>query len=376
MSELQIGLLVIGVVTIAAVIAYNKIQDLKYRRLAEKNFASSHEDALLEPAEKSAQPMTVAHAADEFEEPSPTTIQKARIEPTMADDSAPSNNDIADSDAVIPTSVGDEYEAIFCTARMSGSNLLNTAQLAEAFDAVRQAFSKPCRLLAWNRARQGWIDAKDGGADTYHFSAGIQLVDRQGAISVDELAHFQASATGFADEFKLGMEPVDLSEPQERARKIDDFCCDVDIQIVLHLVSADKPFAGTKIRAIAEADGFQADSDGLFKRFDDEGRCLYTLANGEGGVFMLDTMKDSTSSSISLQFDLPRVPGGIVTFDHFCSAASRFSTTLGARLVDDNRVEIGAGALKSIREQVGQVQARMSAAGFPPGSPIALRLFS
>ena len=55
MSELQIGLLIIGVVTVAAVIAYNKIQDLKYRRLAEKNFASSHEDALLEPAEKSAQ---------------------------------------------------------------------------------------------------------------------------------------------------------------------------------------------------------------------------------------------------------------------------------------------------------------------------------
>ena len=55
MSDLQIGLLIIGIVTIAAVIAYNKIQDLRFRKLAEKNFASSHEDALLQPAEKSGQ---------------------------------------------------------------------------------------------------------------------------------------------------------------------------------------------------------------------------------------------------------------------------------------------------------------------------------
>jgi FtsZ-interacting cell division protein ZipA len=373
MSELQIGLLVIGVVTIAAVIAYNKILDLKYRRLAEKNFASSHDDALLEPADMPAKPIAVAHALDELEPVAQTRVEPARIEPTLADDTA---RDIADPDDALPRSAGDEFEAIFWTARMSGSNPLNAAQLAEAFDAVRQAFSKPSRLLAWNRATQGWNDAKEGGADTYHFAAGIQLVDRQGAISVDELAKFQASTAGFADEFKLGMEPVDLAEPQERARKIDDFCCDVDIQIVLHLVSADKPFAGSKIRAIAEADGFRADSSGLFKRFDEDGHCLYTLANEEGGVFILDTMKDTTSSSISLHFDLPRAPGGIATFDHFCSAASRFAMTLGARLVDDNRVEIGAGALKSIREQVGQVQARMSAAGYPPGSPVALSLFS
>ena len=259
---------------------------------------------------------------------------------------------------------------------MAGGQLISTAAVTEKFSAAHQGFSKYSRLLAWNPATQAWMGIDGADFQAIHFRAGIQLVDRQGAIDAAELARFQTSALAFAGECGLVAEGNDALEPQERARKIDDFCCDVDIQIVLHLVSRDKPFAGTKIRAIAEAEGFEFDGSGLFKRFDEAGNCLFSLSNGEGGLFRLDTIKDTTSGSISLQFDLPRVPGGIASFDQFCALASRFSTALGASLVDDNRVEIGSGALKSIRDQVGQVQARMSMAGFPAGSPVALRLFS
>lgn len=373
MSDLQIGLLIIGVVTIAAVIAYNKIQDLKFRKLAEKNFASSLDDALLESAEKPG-PLTAAASADDFDEA--VQAEPPRIEPTLADEPAQSSVDLPNSGTAAPASVGDAFDAIFWDINMTGSQSIKSANAAEAFNDVRHGFSKSSRLLAWSPSEQIWVDAAGADILATHFRAGIQLVDRRGPIDASELARFQKSAVGFAGDSGLVAEAVDAIEPQERARKIDDFCCDVDIQIVLHLVSRDKPFAGTKIRAMAEADGFEIDDTGVFKRFDETGNCVYSLSNGEGSTFGIDTMKDMTSSSISLQFDLPSVPGGLASFDQFCAVASRFSVTLGASLVDDNRVEIGAGALKSIRDQVGQVQARMSAAGFPPGSPVALRLFS
>ncbi len=47
MSELQIGLLVVGAVVVAAVFLYNKWQERRYRREAEAGFASQREDVLM-----------------------------------------------------------------------------------------------------------------------------------------------------------------------------------------------------------------------------------------------------------------------------------------------------------------------------------------
>ena len=47
MSELQVGLLGVGAVIVAAVFLYNKWQERRYRRQAEVGFASRHEDVLM-----------------------------------------------------------------------------------------------------------------------------------------------------------------------------------------------------------------------------------------------------------------------------------------------------------------------------------------
>src|SRR2546425_12914749 len=47
MSELQVGLLGVGAVVVAAVFLYNKWQERRYRREAEAGFASQREDVLM-----------------------------------------------------------------------------------------------------------------------------------------------------------------------------------------------------------------------------------------------------------------------------------------------------------------------------------------
>jgi hypothetical protein len=50
MSDLQLGLLVIGAVAVVAVVAYNRLQERRIRRDAQQAFGSTHKDALLDEA--------------------------------------------------------------------------------------------------------------------------------------------------------------------------------------------------------------------------------------------------------------------------------------------------------------------------------------
>ncbi len=47
MTELQLGLLAIGAVVVAGVFAYNRMQERRAQREAQRSFASGHEDVLL-----------------------------------------------------------------------------------------------------------------------------------------------------------------------------------------------------------------------------------------------------------------------------------------------------------------------------------------
>src|SRR5512132_4276731 len=65
MSELQTGLLAIGALVIAGVLVYNRVQERRAKRDAERAFGSGHDDILLQPtgARHGAEP-AAEHAGD------------------------------------------------------------------------------------------------------------------------------------------------------------------------------------------------------------------------------------------------------------------------------------------------------------------------
>jgi len=96
-SDLQLGLLGIGVIVVVAVIAYNKWQEIKLRRRAEAAFASGHRDVLfgeraeaVEGAQKAAAwtPAREVNATDRVEH----TLGDAGIgvTPVVPDEASPS----------------------------------------------------------------------------------------------------------------------------------------------------------------------------------------------------------------------------------------------------------------------------------------------
>ena len=77
MTDLQLGLLLIGAAAVAGVLVYNRVQERGVRRQAERSFGSQHADVLLD------QPVA-AHGAEMDSEYSGKTPQEAPRPSTRA----------------------------------------------------------------------------------------------------------------------------------------------------------------------------------------------------------------------------------------------------------------------------------------------------
>lgn len=269
--------------------------------------------------------------------------------------------------------------------------VIEAADPASAADLLRSAgpalarVRKPVRWFGREERSGEWEGLQDalphGGreqpAGEYRrLHIGLQLVDRRGPVSDAELAVFQRAMQDLADGLVAVVELAPAQPALVAAASLDAFCADVDIQIGLNVVSQGNAFAGSKLRALAEAAGMALDGDGRFVRRDDDGVILFSLCNQESGGFSAEAMKSLTTHGITFVLDVPRVAHGDRVFAQMLEQARRFAATLQGVLVDDNRRPLAEGTLDPIRRAIAQSQSAMAARQIPAGCPLALRLFS
>lgn len=354
MTELQLGLLAIGTAVVVAVIAYNKWQELQYRKRAESGFRSSREDVLLQPGNSA---RTAAG--------SPGRAEGERIEPVLEsfrrDDRRAGEPRLADAlDYIVTLEAAD--------------GLAGDAILA-ATDVALARCSKAVLWEGYNDGGGAWEPLRaDLGYSAVR--AGLQLVDRRGVASAEEVASFGAAMQEAAAALGASVSVPDAGVALARAADLDRFCAEVDIQIALNLLSAGAPFSGSRIRSLVEAAGLALEADGKYRRRDQAGRQIYELGNLDPAPFAADTIADSTTPGLTAEFDVPRAPGGESAFGEFGDFTRRLAQSLGASIVDDNRKLVGAAAFDAIRSQLRAVYRSMEARGIAAGGPLALRLFS
>jgi len=347
MSELQLGLLGIGALVVAGVLIYNKLQEARLRRQSEAAFGSRHDDVLLRGKAASRRP-----AAAE------------RIEPTL---SAPPG----------------ESAVAACTLDPGIDFIVNLdTQVAVAGEAISTAIvdslSSPAKAVGWegyNRQTASWEPLAASG-EYGRLRAGLQLADRKGAASEQDLSDFSVMVQAVAEAIAATTSSADPAGALQQAQKLDALCADVDVQIGLNLAARSGTIAGTRIRALAEAHGLRLEEDGRFCRRDESGLELYSLCNSEPQAFSAEAMKTLTTKGMTLLFDVARVPGGLATFDRFVEFVRALADALSAGIVDDNRQPLDDGGLRKIRDQLQALYAGMEQEGIPAGSPLALRLFS
>ena len=389
MSDLQINLIVIGIVIIGGVVFYNWMQQRRYQRNTEKAFKNKYEDVLLE-AEKTTEVERVEPQLNtEVERVEPQLNKEVtgdfRVEPSIKEkeivesDSKPeqkhlnTTNEPARPVKVYSNGVVDYVVSIQSETPVTVSDLAEILQR-------KVGFGKPVRWFGQKNAGAFWEEItmeSDPDSDYTGLRACLQLADRSGPVSEVSLSEFRDMVQNFAELINAVADTPDIGEAYSQAVLLDQFCAEVDVMIGINVISKDGgAFTGTKIRALAEASGFKLDGGGVFNFREGNDDAKFTLNNYESTPFLPDNIRTLTTNGVTFLFDVPRIKNGERVFDQMTHLSRIFATTLGGTMVDDNQVPLSDSGIDRIKHKLNGIQAVMKSRDFPAGGEIALRLFA
>ncbi len=366
MSDLQIALTAVGALVIACVIAYNRIQETRFRRRAQESFNGDHGDALLDPLsvnrEDRIEPL-LTPAPVQAEEPAAAEDASAgRVEPSGVPAAAAAEGTREESTPI-------EYAAV-----VTSGNSLQRSALRQLLEAL-EGSGRRAQIMATVGDGE-WIPLANASDGISQIRIALQLADRRGHATEDDLAAFLGLVTQWARGVGATVRAPDFKPYLESARDLDQFCADVDVVVGLNVVPASgEPFSGTKLHSCAEAAGFRLEN-GTFRLEDAEGNRLFSLESQHGEPFDLDRLETAMINGVTLLLDVPRLEHGVKVFDQMVDAGTRLASALAGTLVDDNDTPVTEPGLEQIRAQLRGIYAAMDAKGIPAGSRVALRLFS
>jgi FtsZ-interacting cell division protein ZipA len=360
MSELQIWLLVLGVLVIAAVIAYNRYQEVRFRRRAEAAFAAEQADALMErPALERIEPQFQSDAGEE-----PADAAEARREP----------RGVAVGPGLEPAP---QVDRISYSAELHAGDGPIPATALQAFLGALDSAARRVRLEGRDDTHATWsvLDPAKPAA-VRHVRVSLQLADRRGPLTSADMALFQSALARCAASIPANADIPEAEPFLARARELDAFCADVDVAVGINIVAPrGRPFTGTRLRSVSEAAGFRL-VNGAFAYPDGAGGTRFTLEHQEQKRFTPESLRAQQIAAVTLVLDVPRLSDGVQAFDQMVDVGRQVAAALGGTLVDDNNQPVSEPGLEQIRNQLRGIYGAMQAHGIPPGSPLALRLFS
>jgi FtsZ-interacting cell division protein ZipA len=408
MNELQIALAVIGGVVVVGILAYNRIQERRYRKQAEATFRSLEQDPLMKTTrEEGAQTSWATrqrvepglrdpqfgedfdgldHAADLHEPlfvdepqdvhaavPRVSVQEGVKIAPRTSSHEKPAR-EVISLGPVPPYSPHEQ--PIEYRIQIKGEGI----QAGIFSDAVTQskALGKALRWVGYPTRGEGWEELRLWSDAQYReIMVTMQLADRNGSVSEQDLTSLCSMVRDAAQSSGLKVTCEDFDAALERARVLDLFCVDVDVLIGVNVVArGEESLPMRHVRSAAEIAGMVLAPDGTFQLQDRRGEILFSLCNHESTPFTPEDMDNFSSRGVTLLFDVPRVPDGLKIFDNMIALGRKLAHEVGGLLVDDNLRPLTDTGIERIRHQLAQIYGRMETKGIPPGSDLALRLFS
>ena len=419
----MIYFIVLALVAILAVVAYNMYQESQYRKQVREQFGHSDKDALLGSktdnvregrqasggkglmSRKAAKPQQNAAMRNLQEQDALFAARVAQAAATKPEVEIAVEDDFTD-EPVKHTTIGlnnemtTQTEDIFAavSAPDAGRTLVSLDELVQielpwfdprfdylAYIALTEAQELHALPRLSNRHRFQIIgctmddrfQVAEPIPSVYYqgFVVGLQAVSRNGLATQEELQQFNQQVDTFAQLMGGKVLHTDLAAFTEVAQALDTFCARVDQTIAIHLVSHSN-ISGVELRASVENLGFVLGEDGAFHYTGQTGSPMFAIHSLTGDAFTNALLDNQSYKGFSMLLDIPHAPAGEKTFDLFMDLAVRLSGQLGLDLVNDKMEEVSTQWLKDIRNYVLARQEEMVKVGIKPGSKQALRLFS
>jgi ZipA, C-terminal FtsZ-binding domain len=405
-SDFQLALGGAAVALVVGVLIYNRWQESKYKRRAERAFQTDHPDVLIDGARPAADaPRTAervepklgslagvapAASAPKVAAAVPVSAPVAATQRAAPAASARFANDDFDDLADLPPL--DEFDrpkpeeakshaAPQLTAEIDSLALIlaDAPLTPDQYQPVVNHSRAMGKGVRWEGLVGGlWQAISPGTTDGFReLRAGMQLADRGGAADAKLLGQFDELVIQFAKSVGAVSQREDVGAAVLRAKAVDEFCADTDVEIAVNVIGrSGTTFAVTKVRGLAEAKGMMPVDSGEYVMRDELGRHLFTLRNFDPAEPPGIKRASGYIAGLTFALDVPRTLNPARVFPQMFTLCEQFAEILQGDVVDDNRRPLTANGRKVIADTVSHIATQMETRGVEPGSPAALRLYA
>lgn len=276
MTDLTIGLLLIGALAVAGVLVYNRVQERSAQRDAGRAFGSRHADALLDES-------------------------GPRREPTLTK-ASPTQENLPD-------------ERVDYVIDLKLPRPIAATVVLEGWSALEHRFAR--RVLLAGRDGTAWRRVVAGDqANLDALRAGLQLVSRAGVVSDAELIEFRSEVETLAARLGATLSAPEMRQALEAARELDRTCADSDIQVALHVVgkSINPELGEQPFQVVRREDGVTLVLDvaltpDLGRSYEAMARTGRSLADSQGGRLVDDrgnALDERSLAAIGAQLEAVR----------------------------------------------------------------------
>jgi hypothetical protein len=364
MSELQIGLIALGVLLILLVLGFNWWQDRRAHSRMQARFPVAGQDPLFGEEQEGASSK-------------PPVAEATRREPGMGGvqpESAVTQENTPAAVAAAPVVEADDAEepdaACEVVIEIHFNEPVTGSKLSSAVQGLKLIGQKPVRIFA--STDRGRHRARLKADESYSaLQIAVLLANRSGPLTAIEWSQAWAKAQDIADRFDSTIEGPDQQVVIERANKLDAFCATLDAQVGLTLV-LESPRSAGELIAVARELGFVTGNDS-FVWLAEDGSTRFTLSRGDAANFSNET---ALVDRLVLLLDVPRSTEDPRAFGRMVDVGRSLAERIQAQLVDDQGKVVVDAMAASIDEQLQVLFTQLDQAGMPAGSERALRVFA
>ncbi len=256
-----------------------------------------------------------------------------------------------------------------------------SAELAlQAMPGTRRIGSKPL-LIEGLDADSGTWEPLSLGHRYGELQAGVQLVNRSGALNEIEYSDFVQKVQAYADAVGANADLPDMLEVVARARELDAQTNPLDAVLSVVLRANTVAWSVAYVQQIAARHGFVKGGvpGRLVLPSAEEGAPPLLVLSVDAQAALAALGEDPQASAVrscTLTLDVPQSPAGAEAFPAWHRSATQLAKDLDATAVDDHGQPITLHAYASIGEELQRLYARLDALDLAAGSPAARRLFS
>lgn len=359
MSTLQLSLIVIGLLILAAVMAYNAWVTRKStaRKAAHREVTSpagNDNSQRIEPMLDGVEP-----------------VQGVPFEPQDAPDSVPPLPAPPQADKRLRMDpLIDVIAPLTLDAVVSGDAVL------AALPRSRRVGTKPFVVEGLNTATEDW-ETPRAGQRYQALQAGVQLANRAGALNEIEFSEYVVKAQAFADALGATPEFPEMLEEVARSRELDQFASAHDAQLGFMLRARRAAWSPGYVTQSASRLGFVPGAlpGRMVLPGEADGSPLLSLQFDTQAALAEDP-EQSALREVSLSLDVAHVARSERPYQRMREAAAALATDMDGVVTDDNGQPLATELMDRIGADLEGLYDALDAHDLSAGSPQARRLFS